>query len=251
MSHELDTITSGSGCLSADARRVHLAPLAVLGAIADRGVELSRRHATLVLRMALGTVFVWFGLLKLVGASPASHIIRDLLAATVPYVPAEPAVVLLGVIEVLIGLGFLAWITPRLTLLLFLVQMASTFSTLLFLPGSMFERGDPLLLSMSGEFVVKNLILLAAGVAVLAAVPDRATLQRRAPQRSRHPVHRAGSHPARTAARSRTLRVRGRHHPARGPRGRVTADPSEVFVARTNPDDRGAGQAGPGRAVAR
>jgi putative oxidoreductase len=83
-------------------------------------------------------------------------------------------VLMLGVLEVIIGVGFLTWIAPRLTLLLFLPQMASTFATLLFLPGSMFQRGDPLLLSMSGEFVVKNLILLAAGLAVLAGSPTQA-----------------------------------------------------------------------------
>jgi putative oxidoreductase len=172
MSYEVGT--AESGCRSADPARLRPVPLRALVEIADRWMELARRRATLVLRMALGIVFVWFGFLKLVGASPASGMIRDLLTATVPFVPVEPAVVLLGVIEVVIGLGFLTWIAPRLTLLLFVPQMVSTFATLLFLPGSMFQRGDPLLLSMSGEFVVKNLILLAAGVAVLAGVPTKA-----------------------------------------------------------------------------
>jgi putative oxidoreductase len=166
--------TTDSHCLDSNAGPVRPPPFRVLAEVGDRGVALARRHGTLVLRLALGTVFVWFGLLKLVHASPASDMIRGLLAATAPFVPVEPAVLVLGVVEVIIGLGFLTWIAPRLTLLLFLPQMLSTFGTLFFLPGSMFQRGDPLLLSMSGEFVVKNLILLAAGVAVLAAVPTRA-----------------------------------------------------------------------------
>jgi len=126
-----------------------------------------------VLRVALASCFVWFGLLKLFQVSPASKLIGDLLAATVPAVPARPVVVELGAVEVVIGLGFLSWIAPRMTLLLFLPQMTATFGTLLFLPRSVYQRGDPLLLSLSGEFVVKNLVLLAGGLAVLAMVPTR------------------------------------------------------------------------------
>jgi len=139
----------------------------------DRAVALARRYGLHVLRVALGIVFVWFGLLKLFQVSPASGLIGDLLTATVPAVPVRPVVMALGAVEVVIGLGFLSWIAPRMTLLLFLPQMTATFGTLVFLPGSVYQRGDPLLLSLSGEFVVKNLVLLAAGVAVLAMVPTR------------------------------------------------------------------------------
>jgi len=142
--------------------------------LGDRAVTLARRYGLFALRVALGIVFVWFGLLKLFEVSPASMLIDDLLTATVPAVPVRPVVVALGAVEVVIGLGFLSWIAPRVTLLLFLPQMTATFGTLVFLPGTVFQRGDPLLLSLSGEFVVKNLVLLAAGLAVLAAVPTRA-----------------------------------------------------------------------------
>jgi hypothetical protein len=144
-------------------------------ALVDRAITLARSYAAVAGRVALGVVFVWFGLLKVLHASPASDLIRELLAATVPAVPAEPAVMVLGVVEIVIGIGFLTWIAPRTTLLLFLPQMAmATGGTLLFLPAVMFAHGNPLLLSMSGEFVVKNLVLVAAGLMVLAGVPTRA-----------------------------------------------------------------------------
>ena len=150
------------------------APAGVTALLGDRGIEVARRYGPVALRVALGTVFIWFGLLKVIHSSPASDLIRELLAATVPFVPVEPAVLVLGVVELVIGVGFLSWIAPRTTLVLFMSQMAmATGGTLLFLPAAMFEHGDPLFLSMPGEFVVKNLVLLAAGLAVLASVPTR------------------------------------------------------------------------------
>jgi putative oxidoreductase len=171
----------GVSAQAGDAEVATLDPVGVAD-VGDRVVELARRCAPVALRLALGVVFVWFGLLKLFHASPAAPLIRALIAATVPVIPAGPAVVAVGMVEVVIGLGFLSWMAPRATLMMFMTQMAATFGTLVFLPGTVFQRGDPLLLSMSGEFVVKNVVLLAAGLAALAAVPTRAE------RRGRHRV---------------------------------------------------------------
>jgi uncharacterized membrane protein YkgB len=79
----------------------------------------------------------------------------------------------LGLAEVVIGLGLIAgrWLRPVLGL--FAVQMAGTFLVLVVQPEVAFQRGNPLLLTVEGEFVVKNLVLLAAGMAVGAQVEAR------------------------------------------------------------------------------
>jgi hypothetical protein len=41
------------------------------------------------------------------------------------------------------------------------------------LPGLMFTHGDPLLLTEDGEFVMKNLVLIGATLAVMAHAPTR------------------------------------------------------------------------------
>ena len=56
-----------------------------------------------VLRGALGVVFVWFGVLKVVGMSPAAPLVEE----TVFFLPPEFFVPFLGVWEALIGLCFL------------------------------------------------------------------------------------------------------------------------------------------------
>ena len=115
-----------------------------------------------ILRVCLGIVFVWFGWLKVIGQSP----VAELIAHTVYWVPSEFFVPFLGVWEIAVGLGLLLAVALRLTLLLFWLQMAGTFLVLVVKPDIAFQNGNPLLLTTEGEFVIKNLILIAAGLVV-------------------------------------------------------------------------------------
>ena len=115
-----------------------------------------------VLRVCLGIVFVWFGSLKLIGKSP----VAELVAHTVYWVPSELFVPFLGVWEIAVGVGLLFAAALRLTLFLFWLQMAGTFLVLVVKPAIAFQGGNPLLLTTEGEFVIKNLVLIAAGLVV-------------------------------------------------------------------------------------
>jgi uncharacterized membrane protein YkgB len=122
-----------------------------------------------LLRYALAIVFIWFGLLKVVGASPVS----DLVAGTVYWVPPEFFLSMLGVWETVIGLGLFFALALRLTLLLLWLQMLGTFLVLIVRPDIAFQGGNLLLLTTEGEFVVKNLVLIAAGLVVGSTVRQR------------------------------------------------------------------------------
>ena len=125
-------------------------------------IQFMQRQGIRVLRVALGIVFVWFGLLKVVGKSP----VEDLVARTVYWFPPEFVVPFLGGWEILVGLGLLCAIALRLVLLLFWLQMAGTFLVLILRPDVAFQGGNPLLLTTEGEFVIKNLVLIAGGLVV-------------------------------------------------------------------------------------
>jgi hypothetical protein len=58
----------------------------------------------------------------------------------------------------------------RLILLLFWLQMAGTFLVLVLQPDVAFQGGNPLLLTTEGEFVIKNLVLITAGLVVGSTV---------------------------------------------------------------------------------
>jgi uncharacterized membrane protein YkgB len=125
-----------------------------------------RDHSITALRLALGITYTWFGALKLFGKSP----VADLVRKTSLFLPKDAVVPVMGALEVTIGLGLLSRIALRLTLLLFFLQIASTFLVLVIHPGEAFQKGNPLLLTERGEFIFKNLVLLSAGLAVGSTV---------------------------------------------------------------------------------
>ena len=140
-----------------------------------------RRWSLPVLRVSLGVVFVWFGALKVFGVTP----VFDLVASTVYWVDPGWFVPALGVAEIAIGIGLMGGWLLRWVLLAFVLQMAGTALVFVTLPEVAFQDGNPLRLTVEGEFVVKNLVLLGAGLVVGATIepkgPEAATGKRQAP----------------------------------------------------------------------
>lgn len=125
-----------------------------------------RRWGIPTLRISLAVVFIWFGALKVFGVSP----VVDLVASTVYWVDPDWFVPALGVVEVLVGIGLAARLGLRLVLLVLAGQMVGTFLVFVLLPELTFQDGNPLQLTMEGEFVLKNLVLLAAAMVVGASI---------------------------------------------------------------------------------
>ena len=129
----------------------------------DQGmIRFMSGYGSRILRVCLGIVFIWFGWLKVIGKSP----VAELVAHTVYWVPSEFFVPFLGAWEIAVGVGLLFALALRLTLFLFWLQIAGTFLVLVVKPEIAFQSGNPLLLTTEGEFVIKNLVLIAAGLVV-------------------------------------------------------------------------------------
>lgn len=129
---------------------------------------LMNRYGSTLLRYAIGVVFVWFGALKAIGVSPAG----DLVAATVYFVPADLFVPILGVWEVTIGLCLLYRRLIRIGILLLAAQMPGTFLPLILLPDVVFTV-FPYGLTIEGQYIVKNLVLISAALVVGGTVRSR------------------------------------------------------------------------------
>ena len=114
------------------------------------------------LRVSLAVVFIWFGALKVFGVSP----VVDLVASTVYWVDPDWFVPALGGVELLVGVGLIANLGLRLVLAILTMQLIGTFLVFLLHPEVAFQDGNPLKLTVEGEFVVKNLVLLAAAMVV-------------------------------------------------------------------------------------
>jgi uncharacterized membrane protein YkgB len=138
----------------------------------DRAIsDVMRRYGVVALRWAIGIVFVWFGALKLVpGLSPA----EDLVKATVFFLNPNTFFPVLGVWEVLIGVGLLVRPLIRFAILLLALQMPGTFLPLIVLPEVVWTV-FPFGLTMEGQYIVKNLVLIAAALVVGGTVRRRTT----------------------------------------------------------------------------
>jgi uncharacterized membrane protein YphA (DoxX/SURF4 family) len=119
-----------------------------------------------ILRISIGVVFVWFGLLKVIGVTP----VANLVTAVVGLIPAAFAVPLVGLFEVVLGVGLMVGYGLRFTLLLLWLHLAGTFLLLVIRPDLAFQNGNPLFLTADGEFVIKNLVLVSGGIAVGSTV---------------------------------------------------------------------------------
>jgi uncharacterized membrane protein YkgB len=114
------------------------------------------------LRVGLGIVFLWFGGLKLLGYSPVIVLVQQ----AYPLLPFEPFFVFLGIWEVIIGLGLIFNRALRCILVMLWFHMAGTLLASVQIPSLFFLKGNPFLLTMEGEFLAKNIVLIAASLVI-------------------------------------------------------------------------------------
>jgi uncharacterized membrane protein YphA (DoxX/SURF4 family) len=124
------------------------------------------RYGLIVLRLGLGIVFFWFGALKLVpGLSPAEELVRN----TTYFVHPDLFLPILAIWEMVIGLGLIFGKFMRITLLLLFLQMAGTALPLVILPETVWTA-FPYGLTLEGQYIIKNLVLIGAALVLGATV---------------------------------------------------------------------------------
>lgn len=125
-------------------------------------VRWMNRHGHFFLRGSMGIIFVWFGLLKAFGQSP----VNDLVARTVYWFDPDVFIPILGGWETAIGVCFLFHPLIRAGILLLFLQIGGTFLPLIILPEVCFQSGNPLILTMEGQYIVKNLLIISAAIVI-------------------------------------------------------------------------------------
>lgn len=141
-----------------------------------RAQVLLDRHCITVLRWSLGFVFLLFGGLKLVpGLSPAADLAaRTVEALTFGLVTGPSAVLMTATLETFIGVTLLSGRFLKAGLAVLGVSMVGILSPLVLFPGELFPAGPTIV----GQYVVKDVVLVAAGFVVAAhALGARLTRQ--------------------------------------------------------------------------
>lgn len=120
-----------------------------------------------LLRLAIAIVYIWFGALKIVGISPA----EELVTKTVFWFKPEIFVPILGICEVIIGLGLIIKRYIPIAISLLLLHMAVTFFPFIILKRTCFDS-FPYCPTLVGQYIIKNLVIIA-GAFVIAGKFDQ------------------------------------------------------------------------------
>ncbi|MDX2005156.1 MAG: DoxX family protein [Meiothermus sp.] len=138
----------------------------------DRRITRWLAHNSLtILRISLGIVFFWFGVLKFFpAASPAEELAgRTIQTLTFGLVLPAVSLPVLAAWETLIGLGLITGLFMRATILLLLLQMAGTVMPLFLFPSETFTR-FPIMPNLEGQYIIKNIVLVAAALTIGSTV---------------------------------------------------------------------------------
>ena len=120
-----------------------------------------------LLSISIGLVYLWFGILKFFPElSPAEGLAKNTIdSLTFGMIPENISIVLLALWETLIGVFLIFGWFRRGTVILAVVHMVLTFSPLLLFPEETFNQG-PFYLTLLGQYIMKNLIIIAALVLI-------------------------------------------------------------------------------------
>lgn len=132
---------------------------------------LMSRHGIGLLRISVGVIFLWFGALKFFpGLSPAEDLATETIGRmTFGLVPPRVALNFLAAWETAVGLGLICGVFLRATLLLLWMQMAGTIAPVFLFPDAVFNH-IPYAPTLEGQYIIKNLVLVSAGIVVGATV---------------------------------------------------------------------------------
>ncbi|WDG31463.1 DoxX family protein [Streptomyces sp. CA-278952] len=135
--------------------------------LAPRAHRYTRISPT-VLRVCIGLIFCWFGVLKFFpGASTAEGFaIGAMTEMTLGLMPAPVCLLLLAVLETGIGLALLTGFLLRWALAVFFLHMAGVFLSLLVLPDAAWHAAA--VPTLEGQYVIKNIVLVAACLHIAA-----------------------------------------------------------------------------------
>lgn len=137
--------------------------IALLRRAGDRFVLWVALHSGFILRAAMAMIYFWFGILKPLNISPAADLVRQTFSAF----DGDVLIPILGYWEMLIAVSLLyrpllPWAVPML-----FVHLVGTLLPLLLIPEVCFSS-MPFGLSLEGQYIVKNVLLFAAGIVVVS-----------------------------------------------------------------------------------
>src|SRR5680860_261054 len=127
-------------------------------------------HGLTLLRISIGLIFVWFGVLKFwPGLSPADQLAAETIdRLSFGLIAEDLARVLLAILETAIGMGLITGKFMRFTLLLLTGQMLGAVTPLFLFPEVTWS--GLFVPTLEGQYILKNIVLVSAALTIGATV---------------------------------------------------------------------------------
>jgi putative oxidoreductase len=147
------------------------------------------RHGITALRVTVGMIFLGFGLLKFFpGISPAENLaITTVDRLTFGLVPGAVGLVAIATLECFIGISLLANRWMRLAVWLLAIQLVGVLAPIVLLTDRLFG-GPHHAPTLEGQYVLKDIILVAAAMVIAAGTFRGGRLVRDEPELPRAPA---------------------------------------------------------------
>lgn len=128
-------------------------------------------------RISLFVIYFWFGILKVLGLSPAEPLVHNLFDQILGnWMNFETFNKAFGLAECLIGI---IWLVPNWTkaaLVVLLAHMVATFLPVFFLPNDTWQNWfTPTLV---GQYIIKNLALISLGLLIFKLELEKVNLKK-------------------------------------------------------------------------
>lgn len=135
-------------------------------------IQFLHKHRHRLLVMSFGIIYIWFGMLKFFpGLSPAEDLAKQTIhKLTFGLIPDHISIILLAIWEVSIGVLMLVNRATKWVVYITLFHLVLTFTPLFLLPASVFDNTHTYSLTLVGQYIIKNLVLIAA---LLFMLPER------------------------------------------------------------------------------
>ncbi len=129
-------------------------------------ISLLRKLSIPFARFALFVVFFWFGILKIIGTSPANPLVQNLMESTLPFMTWNVFIVLFSIYEMIIGISFIIPRLERLAIALLIPHMIMTVLPLILLTTVTWQGF--MTPTLEGQYIIKNLAIIALAMGIAA-----------------------------------------------------------------------------------
>ena len=121
-------------------------------------------------RLAIFIIYFWFGLLKVMGESPASPMVKGLFNETIGKffhtLTPEQFVIFFGAFEVFVGILFLFPKLEKLALILLGLHIITTVMPLFVMGKLVWTKA--LVPTLEGQYIIKNIAIIALAINIWA-----------------------------------------------------------------------------------